>query len=126
MLATTADAARLEVVVANVRNGKGHVRVAACTVDTFLKESCQINRSLKATPGEVTIVMDVPPGVWAFQAYGDEDDNEEVTRNFLGFPLEGVGFSNDAPIRLGPPNFNDAAVRIGPGGGRIRFNLRYF
>ncbi len=36
LLPGIAQAGKLEVVVAKVRNGKGHVRVAACSVDTFL------------------------------------------------------------------------------------------
>jgi len=126
LLPGIAQAGKLEVVVAKVRNGKGHVRVAACSVDTFLKESCQWNGEVKAAPGAVTVTLDVPPGTWAVQAYHDEDDSGDVTRNFLGIPTEGLGFSNDAPFRFGPPKFADAAFRLGADGGRIRLNLRYF
>lgn len=121
-----AQAAKLEIVVAKVRNGKGHVRVAVCSPELFLKDSCQWNGDIKATPGEVTLALDVPPGTWAVQAFQDEDDSGEVTRSVLGFPTEGIGFSNDAPFRFGPPKFTDAAFRLGAGGGRIRINLRYF
>jgi len=112
--------------VANVRNGNGHVRVAVCSADMFLKDFCQWNGAVKAKPGEVMVTLDVPSGTWAAQAYLDEDDSGTVTRNFLGIPTEGLGFSNDAPFRFGPPKFADAAIRLGPGGGRIRLTLRYF
>jgi uncharacterized protein (DUF2141 family) len=121
-----AQAAKLEVVVAKVRNGKGHVRIAVCSDALFLKDSCQWNGDVKAAPGEVTLTLDVPPGTWAVQAFQDEDDSGEVTRSVLGFPTEGIGFSNDAPFRFGPPKFADAAFRLGAGGGRVRINLRYF
>ncbi len=126
MVANVAQAAKLEIVVANVRSGKGHVRVAACSTETFLKDSCQWNGEVKAAPGEVTVTLEVPPGIWAVQAYQDEDGSGKVTRNFLGIPTEGLGFSNDAPFRFGPPKFADAAFRLEPGGGRIRLTLRYF
>lgn len=126
MLAGGAQAAKLEVVVGNVRSGKGHVRVAVCSPDTFLKETCQWHGQGKAAPGEVTVTLDVPPGTWAAQAYQDENDVGKITRNFFGLPTVGIGFSNDAPFRFGPPSFADAAFRLGAGGGRIRFNLRYF
>ena len=112
--------------VANVRNDNGRVRVAACTAETFLKAFCQVNGDAKAATGEVVVTLDVPPGVWAIQAYQDEDDNEAINRTLFGLPTEGLGFSNDAPFRFGPPSFADAAIRLGPGGGRIRLNLRYF
>ena len=60
------------------------------------------------------------------QAYLDENDNEKVDQNLLGLPTEGIGFSNDAPIRLGPPRYADAAFQLGAGGGRIRLSLRYY
>ena len=126
MLPVAAHAAKLEVVVANVRNGNGHVRVAVCSADMFLKDSCQWNGEVRARPTEVMVTLEVPPGTWAVQAYQDEDDSKTVTRNFFGIPTEGLGFSNDAPFRFGAPNFADAAIRLGPGGGRIRFSLRYF
>lgn len=126
MLAGSAQAARLEIVVANVRSGKGHVRVAVCSPDTFLKETCQWYAHGKAAPGEVTVTLEVPPGTWAAQAYQDEDDIGKIARNFFGLPTVGIGFSNDAPFRFGPPSFADAAFRLEPGGGRIRLNLRYF
>jgi len=126
MVANVAQAAKLEIVVANVRSGKGHVRVAVCSPETFLKDSCQWNGEIKAAPGEVMVTLEVPPGVWAVQAYQDEDGSGKVTRNFLGIPTEGLGFSNDAPFRFGPPKFADAAFRLEPGGGRIRLTLRYF
>jgi len=126
LLPVAAQAATLEIVVANVRNGNGHVRVAACSADTFLKPSCQWNGVTKSMRGEVVVTLEVPPGTWAIQAFQDEDDSANVARNVLGIPTEGLGFSNDAPFRFGPPKFADAAFRLEAGGGRIRLTLRYF
>lgn len=126
LLTGTAHAATLEVVVANIRNGNGRVRVAACTAETFLKDTCQVVGNAKAAAGEVMVRLEVPPGTWAVQAFLDEDDNREINRSFVGIPTEGLGFSNDAAFRFGPPRFADAAFILTAGGGRIRLNLRYF
>ena len=56
----------------------------------------------------------------------DENDNDDLDRTLLGLPKEGIGFSNDAPFRFGPPSFGDAAFQLTPAGGRIRFHLRYY
>ena len=40
-------------------------------------------------------------GRYAVQAFLDENGNGEVDRALFGIPKEGVGFSNDAKIRLG-------------------------
>ena len=126
LLVLPVRAATLEVTVANLRNGTGDVRVAVCSPATFLKEKCEYNGLAPARAGETVVrVEGVPPGVWAVQAYHDEDRNTEVTRNLLGMPTEGIGFSNDAPFRFGPPTYADAAFQLGPAGGRIRLRLRY-
>jgi uncharacterized protein (DUF2141 family) len=119
------QAAMLQVVVAGVRNNKGDVLVAVCSERTFLKEHCEYNAKAPVRQGEVLVVLEVPPGTYAVQAYHDEDRNGEVTMNALGLPVEGLGFSNDAPFRFSAPRYRDATFQLGPMGGRIRLNLRY-
>ena len=131
LLALTAalpvQAATLEVAVGNVRAPNGTVRVAVCTAETFLAESCGVNGGAKARAGEVVVTFpNIAPGVYAVQVHLDEDDDGRINRNFFGIPREGLGFSNDAPFRFGPPRFGDAAVSLSPAGGRIRLDLRYF
>ena len=122
-----AQAGDLEVVVTNVRNAKGRVVVGVCSMDRFLGEDCQFHASAKAQPAKTLVtVPNVAAGVWAVQAFLDENDSDEVDRNLLGIPTEGIGFSNDARFGLGPPRFGDAAFQLTPGGGRITLRLRYF
>jgi uncharacterized protein (DUF2141 family) len=117
----------LRITVTGVRNGEGHVRAEVCPREAFLTPNCPWRGEAPAQPGSVTITIEgVPPGTYAVQAYDDENDNHQVDRNFLGIPLEGVGFSNDAPLRLGPPSFDDAAFQLGPEGASITLSLRYF
>lgn len=127
LAATPAVAADLSVAVGNIRNGQGMVRVAVCTRDTFTKSGCPFTASEPARPGQVTVTLrGIPPGTYAVQAYHDENENRQIDRNFFGLPEEGIGFSNDAPIRFGPPSFADAALAIGDGGGTTALTLRYF
>lgn len=122
-----AQAATLEVAVGNVRASHGTLRVSVCTAETFLAEHCGINGKARASAGEVVVTFpDVPPGTYAVQVHFDEDDDERIGRNLFGIPQEGLGFSNDARFRFGPPRFGDAAFQLGAAGGRIRLNLRYF
>ncbi|GAC1336628.1 MAG: DUF2141 domain-containing protein [Acetobacteraceae bacterium] len=124
-LAGPASAASLQVMVAGVRNDTGDVLVAVCSERRFLKESCEYNGRAKARKGDVLVMLEVPPGTYAVQAYHDEDMNGQVTMNALGLPIEGIGFSNDAPFRFTAPSYRDASFRVGPMGGRIRLTLRY-
>ena len=122
-----AHAGDLQVVVTNVRNVQDNVMVGVCSVSTFLGEQCQYNGSAPSQPGQTVVtVSDVLPGTWAVQAYLDENENETADQNFIGIPTEGIGFSNDAPFRFGPPKWGDAAFQLGDSGGRITLRLRYF
>ncbi len=125
--AASAQADPLILTVTGVRNDVGTVRVAVCTKANFLKPACEHVGSAPAKAGEVVVRLEgVPPGTWAAQAFHDEDGDGKIGTNLLGIPTEGLGFSNDAQFRFGPPSFSDAAFVLGPGGGRIRFSLRYF
>ncbi len=122
-----ARAGTLEVQVAGVRNSRGDVRVAVCSRQTFLGKTCEHVGHAPAHPGVVTVRIDrVAAGIWAVQAFHDENGDQVINRNFLGLPKEGIGFSNDAQFRFGPPRFDDAAIRLGADGGVVRFSLRYF
>jgi uncharacterized protein (DUF2141 family) len=120
------DANVLRIAIAGVTSAQGHVRVDVCTTSDFLKD-CHYGGAAPAVPGvTVVTVKDLPPGTYAAQAYQDRNDNHSVDRNFLGIPTEGVGFSNDAPIRLSPPSFGTAAFTYDGGEQTIAFKLRHF
>ncbi len=127
LLAHGARAATVLVTVADVRNDHGHVLVALCTRANFLHPHCPWRGRAPAQPGQVQVRIDnVPPGTYAAQAFHDENDNGKLERSILGLPKEAMGFSNDAPMRLGPPKFDTASFTVGPQGTTIRFSLRYF
>ena len=117
----------LEVTVTGIRSDKGTVLVAVCDAATFLQEICRYKGRAPAAAGSVVVrIADIPPGIYAAQAYGDENDNGKIDRNFVGIPTEGLGFSNDAKMRFGPPSFKEAAFTLRPDGGRIQFALHYY
>jgi uncharacterized protein (DUF2141 family) len=120
-------AADVQVVVTGIRNDHGHVRVAVCGTAEFLRANCKYFTRVPARLGEARVtVTGVPPGRYAVQAFHDENDNSVLDRNFFGMPMEGMGFSNDAPMRFGPPRFDAAAVEVPVGGAAITFRLKYY
>jgi uncharacterized protein (DUF2141 family) len=122
-----AETGVLQVTVTGVRNGHGHVLVAVCDKATFLQPRCAYHGRAAAAPGAVVVqITAVPAGVYAVEAYQDENDNGVLDRSFLGMPKEGMGFSRDAPMRFGPPDFADAAVTVPAEGGALSLALRYF
>lgn len=123
-----ASGGELDVTVAGIRDDRGQILVAVCTADSFLGPDCPYTARAPAAPGEVSVVVpDVPAGTYAVQAFHDQDEDGRIDRDLFGRPRDGMGFSNDAPMRFGPPRFEDAAISIGRGGRHaIRFTMRYF
>jgi len=112
LLATPACATDIQIRVLNVADATGSVRVEVCPEAEWLKD-CVLFGKTPARPGITVItVPGVPPGAYGITAYHDSNDNGKVDQNFIGLPTEGVGFSRDAAIRLGPPRFSDAVLQV--------------
>ena len=124
LIAGSAVAAPLQVVVDGVESNKGAVMVALCTEREFLQPHCTYNGQAPAHTGSVLITLEVPPGTYAAQAYQDEDGNGVLTQNMIGLPVEPLGFSNNVTIKLAAPRFRDAAFQVGAMGGKIAIRLK--
>ena len=117
----------LTIDVGNVRVAKGHVHVDVCPEAQFLKDNCPWSANAPARLGDTRVtVTNLPAGRYAVQAFLDENNNGEVDRALFGVPKEGVGFSNDAKIRFGPPKFAEAVFAFDGNARTIRLNLRYY
>ncbi|CAN5366227.1 DUF2141 domain-containing protein [soil metagenome] len=122
--ATAAGALQIE--VANVRARTGTVHVDICTQAQFLKD-CPRSADAPAKIGVTTVIVpDLPPGKYAAQVFYDENNNHKIDRALFGVPKEGVGFSNDAKIRLSPPKWEEAEFAYDGQPRSIRLRLRYF
>jgi uncharacterized protein (DUF2141 family) len=120
-----AGAATLKIDITNVRNTTGRVHVDLCRTAEFLKK-CAVVADVMAAKGTTMVTIEnVAPGTYAVQATYDENGNGKVDRGLFGIPREGVGFSNDAPIRLGPPKWADAMFVV-DGDRQITLKMRYF
>lgn len=126
LLAAAVPAGTIAVDVAGVRSAEGRVHVDICPEARFLKD-CPYSGDAPARIGTTTVLVHgVPPGRYAAQGFHDANANGKVDRGLFGIPKEGVGFSNDAKIRLGPPTFAAAAFAHGAAEQRIAFHLQYF
>lgn len=116
----------LHVAVDNVRDRTGRVHVDLCTQKQFLKD-CPIAADGPARVGQSTVTLTgLKPGRYAAQVFYDQNGNGKVDRALFGIPKEGVGFSNDAKIRLGPPKWEEAFFDYDGRERTIRLRLRYF
>jgi len=54
---------------------------------------------------------DIPDGIYAISCFHDEDNDGKLD-TFLGIPTEDTGASNNAPARMGPPEWEEAKFEI--------------
>jgi uncharacterized protein (DUF2141 family) len=126
LLATTAQAATVEVHIRDIASSKGHVLVQLCTQAEFMK-SCAARKAVPAARNGVTVKFEnVAPGLYAGMAVHDENDNKQMDRSPLGIPTEGAGFSGKAAARAGPPTFADVAVTVPAKGTTVDIGLIYY
>ena len=124
-----ATAPRLDVVVTGARSVAGNVTFTlyGSNPAAFLahRGSIALIRSPLSADGAAACFAVPAAGTYAVAVYHDENDNHHFDRTLIGLPAEGYGFSNDAPIRLGPPSFAAVRFQVGSGETRIAIRLRY-
>ena len=67
---------------------------------------------------------DVKPGTHAVKVFHDINSDRVLNTSWVGWPQEPYGFSNDAPVTMGPPSFKAATVVVKVGVQTTRVNLR--
>lgn len=111
-IAFSDGAGALSVVVRGLRNDDGHVLFVLFSDEAaFPDDDAQAVRKAKQPiRGGISRATwkSVRHGTYAVAVVHDENDNEQLDTNFLGIPKEGIGASNGAQGRLGPPKWKDA------------------
>ena len=130
-VAQTAPARGIELVVevTNLRSTDGTVR-ACITSDAHRFPQCRDDahsHKLVVPAGDAAELhfRNVLPGTYAIALLHDENDNGRADRALSMIPREGFGFSRDAPVRMGPPSFADAAITVGATAMRQTIRMRY-
>ncbi|WP_340588291.1 DUF2141 domain-containing protein [Erythrobacter alti] len=121
--------ARVTVEITNLRNSDGVVR-ACMTRDEDRFPRCQDAAQgyrVIVPAGEATVLRfnNVAPGTYAIALLHDENDNGRADRALGMMPTEGFGFSRDARVRMGPPDFDDAAFTVDSAPIRQSIRMRY-
>ena len=92
----------------------------------FLRKASRLKRvRVPAEEGAQTVCFDVPqPGEYALAAYHDIDADRELARKWNRLPAEPFALSNDEPLRLRMPRFEDAAFAVGEDGAAAAMTLQ--
>jgi uncharacterized protein (DUF2141 family) len=66
----------------------------------------------------------VAEGRYAIALIHDENANGKLDKRLM-IPREGFGFSQDAPVMMGPPRFDSAAFAVGSANEHLSIRMRY-
>lgn len=96
------------------KNGGGEVSLYVYTKENMHKVGKELRKITKEVTGsQMQIVIEnIPAGDYAVTCFQDLDKNKKLKTNFIGFPKEPVGLSNNPKIRLGPPSFKRAKITV--------------
>lgn len=125
--ALPARAGDLIVEVTEIRNDRGLIRLALHNDPEEFPEGKRFRGfDEPAKPGSIVVpIKDIPAGRYAAALLHDENRDGGMNFNFIGLPLEGFGFSRDAPVLLSAPPFEAAAFDVPREGTRITIRVRY-
>jgi len=104
----TAD---LTVVIKNIEDVKGSIHMGLYNnAASYLKlgeEFRVVNFKITATTMSYTF-KNIPLGVYGISLYQDANNDGECNRNWIGYPTEAYGFSNNIKVHFSAPKFEDA------------------
>lgn len=101
--------------IENVQTKKGgDVATAAFNSKNFLKTGKELWTTYKEVSSAkmVFVFENLSPGEYAFVAYQDIDRSKTMKTNFIGYPKEPWGISNNPRIIFGPPSFNESKIKV--------------
>ena len=111
------------------RSGDGQVLIVVYRgEDGFPRQPDKAWRKLavKVSDGRASVdLTDVPPGDYAVGVVHDENSNNQLDTSWIGIPQEGIGTSNNAKGRMGPPKYRDARFEVGAEGATQNITMMY-
>ncbi len=119
----------ISVFVQGLRNNQGTIKAKLYgdNPDEFLVSGKKLYaRRIPALPQSLPLCLYAPnPGSFAVVIHHDENGNKKLDQNWIGMPIEGVGFSNNPELFLAPPNHEDVIFHVHADSTIIDIQLKY-
>lgn len=124
------SATRLNVQVGALRSNAGSVVITVFPGDPsrFLAPRGKLERvkiKTSAPMSQACFWLPSATDAYAVMVYHDADGDGDLDRSPQGMPMEGYGFSNDAPTKFAFPSFDSVRFGVKPGETTIRVKVRY-
>ena len=118
----------ISVPVTGLRNNIGDVRCGLYnSAATFPKDGQQFQGVVApiANQQATCTFANVPPGTYAVALFHAAPGQTVMNKGMFGQPLDGYGFSRNAPIGMGPPAFSAAAYAYAGGAASFPVMITY-
>ena len=73
----------------------------------------------------IAVFKGIVASEYAISVIHDENNNGKIDTNFLGIPKEGIGTSNNAKSRLGPPSYTVSRFTVDNNNNIINITVKY-
>lgn len=114
----------VKVYLKNIKAKKGTAYVNLYSSEGFPKGGKQLQqKTIKMNTSSAYVVFSVPNGSYAIAMYHDVNDNGEMDKNWIGYPLEPYGFSKNFKPTVSEPDFSDCKFVINNTGKSLTINL---
>jgi uncharacterized protein (DUF2141 family) len=123
-----ASAARIVVTIDGVHSDKGNVLVGLYASPAKFLHGNQTDAiiKVKASTGPITVTFNnLKPGTYAVGAFHDENSNNHLDTNAIGFPSEGFALSNGIRPMFSRPDFYEAAFTVDADDKPVELHIKY-
>jgi uncharacterized protein (DUF2141 family) len=123
-----AEAARVIVTVEGLHSNAGSVFVALYSKPDEFPDGDYSDQhaKIRASTKPITVIFDhLTPGRYAVGAYHDENGNNRLDTNFIGYPSEGYALSNGIRAIISRPRFVDASFAVAEGDTDVVLHIKY-
>jgi len=113
--ATSGPVADLTIRIENVLPSGGILRLGVYDQARYPDDNSTpvASANVTAVSGETIVTLrNIPPGIYAIEAFQDVNANNQMDTSWLGLPLEPFGFSRDAVPFLGKPSFDQVKFAL--------------
>lgn len=114
--------------VTGLRSAKGQVMICLTQDPAYFPDcsgSASARTAIVAASSPRATFANLPQGRYAIAVLHDENGNGKADMSLGFIPREGFGFSRDAPVRMGPPKFAQAAFSVDGGDVSQSVRMRY-
>ena len=119
----------IAVFVQGLRSNQGTIKAKLYgdNPDDFLVSGKKLNaKRVPAKQESLPLCLYAPTsGLYAVVVHHDENGNKKLDQNWIGIPIEGVGFSNNPELFLAPPNHAEVTFSVLGDKTTIDIELRY-